>query len=156
MRKLGIRLAILAVAATCVPACSDDDDDSSSSSSSAGDIANAFGWMFYLMFGGMMSKPAGATDDVLPQVSVGTVTAEGTSARVQGTASDDVAVAEVAWLNETTGETCRADGTTAWTASIPLAEGTNLISVGVRDGANNMNLVSFILERRGDSVYRVD
>ena len=147
MRKLGIRLAFLAAAATCVPACSNSDDSSS---------ADALAWMFLLMFGGNASKPAGAADDVRPEVRVGAVTAEGTAARVQGTASDDVAVAEVAWLNETTGETRRAEGTPSWTASIPLAEGANLVSVGVRDSSNNMSLVSFVLERRGSQVYRPD
>lgn len=56
---------------------------------------------------------------------------------VSGTASDAVGVASVSWANAATGGSGTASGTTAWSASIPLASGTNAITVTARDAAGN-------------------
>lgn len=159
MRRLGLRAALLATVLACLPACGDDDDDSSSASGGSAQASSAanylvygFAYLLYLLFGGS-DKPAEESPDiVLPQVSVGSVSA----ARIEGTTWDDVLVHEVAWINETTGDIGRAEGTTTWSASIPLAEGDNLISVGARDWADNRSLVSFVVNRAGNVVTRRD
>lgn len=55
---------------------------------------------------------------------------------VSGTASDNVAVVSVTWSNSA-GGSGTATGTTSWSASIALAEGSNVITVTARDAANN-------------------
>ncbi len=53
-----------------------------------------------------------------------------------GTASDDVSVASVSYVNQTTGFSATATGTTSWsTANIPLQSGTNTLVVTATDGA---------------------
>jgi hypothetical protein len=56
---------------------------------------------------------------------------------VSGTAGDNVGVTQVTWTNAATGGTGIASGTTSWSASIPLAAGSNLITVTAKDAANN-------------------
>jgi hypothetical protein len=56
---------------------------------------------------------------------------------VSGTASDAGGVAQVTWSNSLTGQTGTATGTTTWTASIPLAPGTNVITITVTDTSGN-------------------
>lgn len=56
---------------------------------------------------------------------------------VGGTAADNVGVTTVTWLNSTTGASGSAGGTTTWNASIPLAAGTNAITVRAFDAAGN-------------------
>ncbi len=56
---------------------------------------------------------------------------------ISGTASDSVGVTQVTWSNATTGGTGIASGTTSWSASIPLASGSNLITITAKDAANN-------------------
>ncbi len=56
---------------------------------------------------------------------------------VSGTASDNVAVVTVTWSNAATGDSGTASGTTAWSASIELAGGTNVITVTAFDGSGN-------------------
>ena len=69
----------------------------------------------------IVSPPTGATYNT----SVGTVT-------LTGTASDATAVAAVVWVNGTIFNG-GADGTTAWSADIPLQAGINLITVRAYD-----------------------
>ncbi|HEY1173366.1 MAG TPA: putative Ig domain-containing protein [Verrucomicrobiae bacterium] len=54
-----------------------------------------------------------------------------------GAASDDVAVTEVAWVNDRGGSGL-ANGVSTWSISgIPLQAGVNVITVTAKDGANN-------------------
>jgi len=55
-----------------------------------------------------------------------------------GTASDNVGVTQVIWVNDR-GGSGSASGTTNWSvSSIPLAGGTNTITVQARDAAGNL------------------
>ena len=56
---------------------------------------------------------------------------------VSGTASDNVGVTEVTWLNTATGGVGTASGTTSWTFNCPLTSGSNLIQVTAKDQAGN-------------------
>jgi hypothetical protein len=56
---------------------------------------------------------------------------------VSGTASDSGGVSQVTWSNALTGQSGTATGTTSWTADIPLASGTNDITITVTDAAGN-------------------
>ena len=73
-----------------------------------------------------------------PTASATFSTTAGTIA-VAGTASDDVAVAQVTWVNDR-GGAGTASGTTSWNVpSIPLQAGANVITVTARDGQNNVS-----------------
>ncbi len=80
-----------------------------------------------------------ATGDTTPPTVVITSPATATSspATVSGTAADNLGVSTVSWSNSRTGGTGAATGTTAWSASIPLAPGNNLITITARDAAGN-------------------
>jgi hypothetical protein len=84
-----------------------------------------------------------APDTVPPSIAISVPTASSTHATsasplsVGGTASDNVGVTQVTWSNAATGGTGTAAGTTTWSASIPLAAGSNLITVRARDAAGN-------------------
>jgi hypothetical protein len=55
---------------------------------------------------------------------------------LSGTATDDVSVSGVSFINQTTGFSGNASGTSSWsTSSIPLALGANVIIVTATDGA---------------------
>ncbi|MBI2933750.1 MAG: hypothetical protein HYY16_19070 [Planctomycetes bacterium] len=54
-----------------------------------------------------------------------------------GIASDNVGVAGVSWTNEGTGGRAYATGTTAWSAPVPLASGSNVIRVIATDPSGN-------------------
>jgi hypothetical protein len=58
------------------------------------------------------------------------------SITLRGTAADNTAVAGVRWTNST-GFAGDATGTTAWSASVPLRVGTNVITVQAADAAGN-------------------
>jgi parallel beta-helix repeat protein len=60
-----------------------------------------------------------------------------TPVSVVGTAADDVDVVTVTWSNEATGGFGVADGTTSWSASVPLTVGDNPIVVAAWDAAGN-------------------
>lgn len=78
-------------------------------------------------------------DDVPPQVSIETPTTATTYGTVTtpiplgGIASDNDTVAAVTWSNPATGGSGTASGTTAWTADVPLAMGSNPITVTAED-----------------------
>ena len=66
-----------------------------------------------------------------------TYTAPGSSLTLQGTASDNVGVTQVTWVNSR-GGSGTATGTSSWTASaIALQLGSNVLTVTARDAAGN-------------------
>ena len=70
------------------------------------------------------------------QVSGPTITST-PSITLTGTASDNVAVASVTWVNDR-GGSGTAQGTTSWTAAnISLQEGVNVITITATDAAGN-------------------
>jgi len=58
---------------------------------------------------------------------------------VTGTASDTGGVSQVTWSNGLTGQSGTATGTDNWTATIPLAPGSNDITITVTDSAGNIS-----------------
>jgi hypothetical protein len=75
---------------------------------------------------------------VTTPTSSGTYTATSATIAVSGTASDNVGVTQVSWTTNRGGSGV-ATGTTAWSiASVPLGEGTTILTVTARDAANNM------------------
>jgi hypothetical protein len=61
-----------------------------------------------------------------------------TTVDISGTASDNVGVTEVTWVNSTTRTGGVASGTTSWAANgISLKNGSNVISLTARDAAGN-------------------
>lgn len=70
--------------------------------------------------------------------SASTYTTTSTSTPLSGTASDNVGVTQVTWVNDRGGNGV-ASGTTNWNvSSIPLVTGTNTITVQARDAAGNL------------------
>jgi len=70
------------------------------------------------------------------------------SIRLQGTASDNVGLAEVSWTSSS-GAAGVATGLTSWsTAAIPLLRGTNILVVTARDLAGNSTWRSITVTRR--------
>jgi hypothetical protein len=71
-----------------------------------------------------------------------TYTATGSSLTLQGTASDNVGVTRVTWVNSR-GGSGTATGTSSWTASaIALQLGSNVLAVTARDAAGNTKTAS--------------
>ena len=71
-----------------------------------------------------------------------TYTATGSSLTLQGTASDNVGVSQVTWVNSR-GGSGTATGTSSWTASaIALQLGSNVLAVTARDAAGNTKTAS--------------
>ena len=61
-----------------------------------------------------------------------------TTISIFGTASDNVSVTEVTWVNRSTRATGTASGTTSWAVNgISLENGSNVISVTAKDAAGN-------------------
>jgi hypothetical protein len=82
----------------------------------------------------------GGGDTTPPTVSISSPSsgpAASSPLTVTGTASDTGGVSQVTWSNALTGQNGTATGTTAWTATIPLASGTNDITITVADSAGN-------------------
>jgi hypothetical protein len=61
---------------------------------------------------------------------------------VSGTASDDMILASINWINTATGVTGIANGTTNWSADIPLASGVNQLIFTAFDGVGNTTQVT--------------
>jgi hypothetical protein len=86
-----------------------------------------------------------ATSDATPPTititgptSASTYSTTSSSTALTGTAADNVGVTQVTWVNDRGGNGV-ASGTTNWSASsIPLASGTNNITVQARDAAGNL------------------
>jgi len=66
---------------------------------------------------------------------------------VSGTASDNVGVAAVKWSNST-GDSGAASGTTNWSASVPLLEGNNVVTIRAYDAAGNSAWRAITVVRR--------
>jgi len=81
----------------------------------------------------------------LPSVTITSPPATATSSpiSVSGTASGSAVITQVTWSNAATGESGTATGTTTWVATIPLAAGSNLITITVTDNSGATNSSSF-------------
>jgi len=79
-----------------------------------------------------------AADTTLPVVSMsGPTTTSSTPLSISGTASDNIGVTQVTWVNDR-GGSGTASGTTSWSASgIALQSGANTITVTAYDAAGN-------------------
>jgi len=101
--------------------------------------------------GGSSAPPAPApapADTTAPMIAIsspsasGAFTAASASINLAGTASDNVAVSEVAWANDR-GGSGTASGTTSWSVTgVTLQTGTNAITVTARDAAGNTRAAS--------------
>ena len=78
------------------------------------------------------------SDVVAPTVSIATPSPSTTNSTVTltGVAADLVGVMQVTWSNNQ-GGSGTASGTTAWSASVPLKPGANVITVTAKDAAGN-------------------
>jgi hypothetical protein len=87
------------------------------------------------------TPPAG--DTTAPTISINsptsstTWTASSTPLGIGGTAADNVGVSTVTWSNTANGSSGSAGGTTSWSATVPLAAGSNTITVRAFDAAGN-------------------
>jgi len=94
----------------------------------------------------------GAGDTTPPTMTIGSPSsgpASSSPITVTGTASDPGGVAQVTWSNGLTGQNGTATGTTAWTATIPLAPGSNDITISVTDSAGNMTTSTLTMTGAG-------
>jgi len=83
--------------------------------------------------------PSGASTPsiaITSPTSAGTFSTSSSVLAVSGTASDKVSVDSVTWVNSLGGSGA-ASGTTSWTATVPLQNGANLITVTARNRAGN-------------------
>ena len=69
------------------------------------------------------------------------------SVTISGSASDNVGVTSVKW-SDGYGNTGQATGTTAWSATVPLLSGTNVITIRAYDAAGNSGWRSLTIVRR--------
>jgi hypothetical protein len=87
------------------------------------------------------TPPAGDTTPPSIAINSPTTSASWTSSStpltVAGTAADNVGVSTVTWSNAANGANGSAGGTASWSASIPLAAGSNAITVRAFDSAGN-------------------
>jgi hypothetical protein len=93
---------------------------------------------------GIVTGSGTASDTTPPTVTITsptsslTYTVTGSSLTLQGTASDNIGVTQVTWVNSRGGGGT-ATGTSSWTASaIALQLGSNVLTVTARDAAGNM------------------
>jgi hypothetical protein len=85
------------------------------------------------------------SDTTAPQIRIvapvasGSYTASASPITIAGTASDNVGVSRVTWTVDRGGATVTgtAAGSTAWSASIPLTNGQNRVTITARDAAGN-------------------
>lgn len=95
----------------------------------------------------VVGPPPGETED--PVVTIDTPTTDitystdSTPISIGGTASDNVGVTSVTWDNSATLGSGTATGTTSWTASVPLVQGENNITVTAEDAAGNSGIDNF-------------
>jgi len=98
------------------------------------------------VFDGVLTSPSqnftwtvtAAADTTLPVVSITAPTTSSTSpVSISGTASDNVGVTQVTWVNDR-GGSGTASGTTSWSVpSIALLSGANVVTVTAYDAAGN-------------------
>jgi hypothetical protein len=85
-----------------------------------------------------------AGDTTAPVVTItgpttsATYTATAATLTLSGTASDNVGVTQVSWVNDRGGNGT-ATGTTNWSASVALQSGVNVLTVTARDAAGNVS-----------------
>ena len=87
------------------------------------------------------APPPGTADTAPPSISLTSPSANYTTASssvtLTGTASDNVGVSSVSWSNDR-GGSGTASGTTSWSASVVLQNGTNVLIVTAKDAAGNI------------------
>jgi hypothetical protein len=132
--------AILVLLALLAPACDNRESDQTQGSL-FGDLVS--GW-------GFGSKPAAGAPPL--QITRPTSAAETSTTaelvELAGWAADDVGVAIVTWSNATTGMSGIAEGTTSWTATVPLDPGENLVEVSVTDVQGRTATDAILIARR--------
>lgn len=87
------------------------------------------------------SNPPGGSDTTPPGISISSpggtiVSTMSATIAISGAASDNVGVTVVTW-STSTGASGTAAGTTAWSASVPLLVGDNVVTVRAYDAAGN-------------------
>jgi hypothetical protein len=92
------------------------------------------------------------SDTIAPAVSITNLKGQkhnttGTSVLLAGVAVDNVAVTEVTWTSDRGGSGV-AEGTSVWSAVVPLEEGDNTIVVTARDAAGNTAQARIVVERK--------
>ena len=88
----------------------------------------------------MLTVAYTAPDTTVPTVAITnptSATATASPLPLAGTASDNVGVTAVTYSNAANGATGTASGTTSWSASVALVEGSNALTVTARDAAGN-------------------
>jgi len=98
------------------------------------------------------APPPPAPDRTPPALTVSvpgatSVTTTAASLAIRGSASDNAGVSRVTWSSNVHG-TGTASGTTAWSATVPLALGYNTIIVRAYDAAGNSSWRSMVVTRR--------
>lgn len=93
----------------------------------------------------------GGSDTTPPTLTIGSpgATSVSTSAATiafSGTSSDNVGVTKVTWSTNT-GSSGTANGTTSWSATIPLLVGSNVVTVRAYDAAGNSGWRSIVVTR---------
>ena len=121
------KILLAAAVAVALPGCDGSDHDDESP------LAPLFFWAY--LFGGARS----VADDREP-VAV-----------LEGSAPD--AVTELRWVNETTGAWGVAEGTSSWTARVPVAPGVNAVTVTAWDVAGRRGSSTRSVRVDGASAY---
>jgi len=93
----------------------------------------------------------GGSDTTPPTLTIGspggtTVSTSGATIAFSGTASDNVGVTKVTWSTNT-GSSGTANGTTSWSATIPLLTGSNVVTIRAYDAAGNSGWRSVVVTR---------
>ncbi|MGC8863548.1 MAG: Ig-like domain-containing protein, partial [Armatimonadota bacterium] len=86
----------------------------------------------------VMHDPVGPSIAVTSEVPAETQTAY---LIVRGTASDNVEVSKVGWINRTTNKWGLCTGTTDWEGTVPLAVGPNTVVIYALDACSNVDSV---------------
>ncbi|MCZ6692209.1 MAG: hypothetical protein O7H41_21710 [Planctomycetota bacterium] len=108
--------------------------------------------------GGQHGGSGGAGDIAPPTITIETPTTgptyetDHTPITVAGTATGAVSIARVTWHNDTTGDSGLGQGTDSWSASIPLAVGTNLITVTAHDPSGRQGQAALMVTVRPGSL----
>jgi hypothetical protein len=83
-----------------------------------------------------------STDPIPPSVHITSLTTIGPLFKLIGTASDNQGIATVTWSNAETGGSGTADGTTSWTAEVPIVPGSNTVTITAFDLSGNTGIES--------------
>ena len=93
-------------------------------------------------------------DKVKPKVAITTPTTKSSltlsteNIALGGTASDDIEIKQIEWLNKSTGISGVCSGKTAWSSTIPLKIGKNSIVVTASDTSNNKTVDTIAVTRK--------